>query len=68
MALEQETAQISIADIMTLKQIVEVASQRGAFKAEELSTIGEVYDRVNHWLASVTPNEETADSQGESND
>lgn len=36
----------SIGDLAQLKQIIEVASSRGAFKAEELTTIGLVYDRL----------------------
>lgn len=58
---------LSIADIAMLKQIVEVASQRGAFKAEEMSSVGTVYDKVTAWLEQVVPNEEKSD-QGETDD
>jgi len=61
----QETS-LTIADIATLKQIVEVASSRGAFRAEELSQIGAVYDRVNAWLESMTPATEDEAEQGDS--
>ena len=54
---------LTIADIANLKQIVEVATTRGAFQANELSQIGAVYDRVCTWLdmatQSVTEDEET---------
>jgi hypothetical protein len=50
--IEQPT--LSIADIANLKQIVEVASSRGAFRADELSQVGNVYDRVCAWLDSMT--------------
>lgn len=50
---------ISVADIALLKQIVEVASQRGAFKANELTAIGDVYDRVSAWLETQIPAEDT---------
>ena len=53
--MEEEThSQITIADIAMLKQIVEVASSRGAFRAEELSQVGAVYDRVSAWVESMT--------------
>ena len=63
-----EQPQLKIADIATLKQIVEVASSRGAFRAEELSQVGEVYDRVSAWLEAMTQDEATEDEteQGDS--
>ena len=66
---DNQEINLSIADVAMLKQIVEVASQRGAFKADELTQVGAVYDRVSQWLAAVTaeaePNEES--DQGDSN-
>lgn len=54
---------LSVADVAMLKQIIELASERGAFKADELSTIGSVYDRVTQWLDAITtqtePNSES---------
>ena len=63
-----EQPQLKITDIATLKQIVEVASSRGAFRAEELSQVGEVYDRVSAWLEAMTQDEATEDEteQGDS--
>jgi hypothetical protein len=57
---------LSINDIMLLKQIVEVASSRGAFRADELSTVGEVYNKVTAWLQSVTPEESEEETEEES--
>ena len=66
---DNQEINLSIADIAMLKEIVEVASQRGAFKADELTQVGAVYDRVTQWLTAVTeqnePNEES--DQGDSN-
>ena len=61
----QETS-LTIADIATLKQIVEVASSRGAFRAEELSQVGAVYDRVSAWVNSMT--QETTEDKAEQGD
>ena len=64
---DTEQPQITIADIATLKQIVEVATSRGAFRAEELSQIGAVYDRVSAWVEAMTQQEATEDTeQGDS--
>jgi len=57
-----EQPQITVADIATLKQIVEVASSRGAFRAEELSQVGAVYDRVSAWVDGMTQ-EATEDTE-----
>ena len=46
---------ITIADIAFLVQIVEVCSQRGAFRAEELTNVGAVYDRVKAFIVANTP-------------
>jgi len=48
---EQTTAtQLQIADILACVQIIQVASQRGAFKADEFVQIGTVYDRIVKFL------------------
>ena len=61
-----EQPQITIADIAMLKQIVEVASSRGAFRAEELSQVGAVYDRVTAWVESMT--QEATENEAEQGD
>lgn len=47
--------QLSLSDLIVLKQIVEVASERGAFKADELSHIGQLYDRLRAFLEQAVP-------------
>lgn len=39
--------------IKMASQIIEVAAERGAFKAEELSDVGEVYDEISRFIHSV---------------
>lgn len=69
---QTEQPSVSIGDIMVLKQIVEVATARGALRANELTQVGAVYDRVSAWVDSVVPTAEVASDentdQGESND
>ena len=59
---EEVTPQLSIADIMLFRQIIEVASARGAFRANELTQIGGAYDRVSAWLDAVSPPESLDDN------
>lgn len=49
----QEVA-ISLNDLGTLANIINLATTRGAFKANELSTIGAVYDKLNAFLVAAT--------------
>ena len=46
---------LAISDIASLLQIVEVVSQRGAFRAEELSSVGALYDKVKAFVVASTP-------------
>jgi hypothetical protein len=57
MTEEQTTEQpnIAIQDIAFLIQIVEVCSTRGAFRAEELSSVGAVYNKVKAFIDANTP-------------
>lgn len=51
----QVQTNLSIGDIASLLQIVEVVSQRGAFRAEELSSVGALYDKVKAFVVASTP-------------
>jgi hypothetical protein len=44
---------ITIADLNLLKNIIDLASTRGAFRASEMKQIGEVYDKLNTFLEAV---------------
>ena len=55
----QETAapDLNISDLVALKSIIDVASQRGAFKAAELEAVGKTYNKLNAFLESVSKKE-----------
>ena len=64
------TTQITIADLNLLKNIVDLASTRGAFRASEMQEIGAVYNRLNAFLEDVVSQAQAesaipTDSQGE---
>ena len=44
---------LGLQDIVALLNIVDVASRRGTFRAEEMSAIGAVYDKVSVFLKST---------------
>jgi hypothetical protein len=41
---------LTVQDLTLTLQLIQVASTRGAFKAEELSTVGGLYDRIFKFL------------------
>ena len=49
---------LNISDLIALRSIVEVASQRGAFKATELEAVGKTFNKLNTFLESVTKKED----------
>ena len=61
--------QLQLSDILTAAQIIQLASSRGAFRAEEFTQVGGVYERLVSFLqasgalqaapAGETPAEET---------
>ena len=61
-AVEQEAAgavNLSIGDLANLRQIIDVATQRGAFRANELEVVGNAYNRLNAFLGTIAANVET---------
>jgi hypothetical protein len=48
---------LNLNDLAALRSILEVASQRGAFKAAELESVGKVFNKLNAFLESVSKKE-----------
>ena len=49
----ENTQQITIADLDTIKNIIDLACTRGAFRGAEVSQVGAVYDKLNGFLQAV---------------
>ena len=49
----QDNANLTINDLKTIINVVDLATQRGAFRANELKTVGTVYEKVQAFLAQV---------------
>ena len=52
-ASAQEDTSISLNDLQVLANIVDLATQRGAFRGNELSQVGAVFDKLSAFLAQV---------------
>jgi hypothetical protein len=49
---------LNINDLITLRNIFEVVTQRGTFKAAELEAVGKAFNKLNAFLEAVTKKEE----------
>jgi hypothetical protein len=54
----QAGTDLNVSDLLALRNIVDVASQRGAFKASELEMVGKVYNKLNTFLEAVGKKQE----------
>lgn len=55
---EQPGTDLNVNDLVAVRNIIDVASQRGAFKAAELEMVGKVYNKLNTFLESVGKKQE----------
>lgn len=56
---------LQLSDLRTMLSVIEIVSQRGAFKADELVVVGTLYNRINAFVAAATPAEEEAATPAE---
>lgn len=49
-----QSPDLNVSDLAALRSIIDVATQRGAFKAPELEAVGKAYNKLNAFLESVT--------------
>ena len=49
---------LTVQDLQALKAIIDVASQRGAYKPNEMEVVGRTYNRLDTFLQAITPKQE----------
>jgi hypothetical protein len=60
-APEQQTeGELTISDLNAMKMIIDVASQRGAFKPGEMVVIGQTYNKLVSFLDNVAKQQQPA--------
>ena len=59
---DQPTPELTIQDLGNLRAIIDVASQRGAFRAAEFAAVGAAFNKLNAFLDAVAPPAESADT------
>jgi len=53
----EKPAELTIQDLQGLKTIIDVASTRGAFKPNEMLSVGTVYSKLEAFLNAVSKNQ-----------
>jgi len=59
----ENPVELTVQDLGNIKQIIDVASQRGAFKPNEMTTVGTTYTKLETFLAAVA--QQQASTEGE---
>jgi len=65
MAEEATNENLTIADLQTIVNIIDTATLRGAFRANELKVVGSVYEKTTAFLESVSEAEKEAAPEAE---
>lgn len=58
-ASQAEATQLTINDLVAMKTIIDIASQRGTFKPTEMMVVGQTYNKLMAFLESVKKQGET---------
>tara|TARA_R110002153_G_scaffold95673_9_gene229572 strand:- start:1904 stop:2161 length:258 start_codon:yes stop_codon:yes gene_type:complete len=61
-----EAPQLNIGDLMSIIKIIDACSERGAFKGNEMGSVGAVRDRIAAFAEANQPVEEPQENDNES--
>ena len=57
---ENKNVELTVADLNALKQIIDVASSRGAFKPNEMIAVGSTYSKLETFLQAVAAQQQAS--------
>ncbi len=58
-----EEGNLTIADLQTISNIIDIAMTRGAFRANEARSVGEAFDKISAFLQNVQRQAEEQQTQ-----
>ena len=61
--VEKESYDLNVNDLNTLKNIIDIASTRGAFRPNEMVVVGQTYNKLTAFLEQVAKQQELAKQQ-----
>jgi hypothetical protein len=59
-APDLKSGELTVQDLNTIKAIIDVASQRGAFKANEMQAVGTTYNKLESFLNAIQAQQQAA--------
>ena len=59
-ANKPESTDLTVQDLNVIKSIIDVASQRGAFKANEMQAVGTTYNKLEAFLNIIKAQQQAA--------
>lgn len=57
------SSDLSISDLRNISTIIDVASTRGAFRANEMATVGVMFNKLAAFLAKIAPEQKSESTQ-----
>lgn len=57
--------ELNLNDLIAMRNLIEVVTQRGAFRANELSAAGQLFDKLNAFLTAAETQAKANQPQGE---
>ena len=57
--------ELNINDLIAMRNVIDVVTKRGAFQANELSSVGQLFDKLNTFLDAAQKAQPAASAQGE---
>ncbi len=61
--METNTVNLTLNDFIVMVNIIDTCSQRGAFRGDELSSVGQLRDKFAAFVKANTPKEETEETE-----
>jgi len=50
---QSSSTELTVQDLTILRNIIDISTQRGAFKPNELVTVGQTYNKLDKFLESI---------------
>ena len=60
---QDEVVDLTLNDLAAIRSIIDVASSRGAFKPNEMITVGSVYTKLEKFLEAASKQNQAAQGQ-----
>jgi hypothetical protein len=57
---------ISISDLVSIRNVINIAAERGAYKAEEMLEVGTVYTKLSNFLEAVIAQSQAQEQSADS--